>query len=141
MWRRSEMVAGRVPKPHPKPPWERLDEVGERRELGRVRLEHLVEVTEPLVIISQIQRSGGTLLSQLFDGHPDCHAHPWELEIGYPHSRRWLPIELGSPERWFDYGILPERTSAYRDVLDAETIERIEEGARDLYERARALSA
>ena len=28
-------------------------------------------VHEPLVLISQIQRSGGTLLSQLFDGDPE----------------------------------------------------------------------
>jgi len=62
----------------------------------------VVEVREPLVMISQIQRSGGTLLSQLFDAHPECHAHPWELEIGYPNSRRWPPIDLDAPERWFE---------------------------------------
>ena len=62
--------------------WERLDEVDEYRYLCQARLKHLVEVREPLVLISQIPRSGGTLLSQLFDGHPECHAHPGELEIG-----------------------------------------------------------
>ena len=30
-----------------------------------------VDVNVPLVLISQVQRSGGTLLSQLFDGHPE----------------------------------------------------------------------
>ena len=64
------------------PPWERLDEREEYAELVPQRLEHLVPVTDPLVLVSQIQRSGGTLLSQLFDGHPECHAHPHELKIG-----------------------------------------------------------
>ena len=41
-------------------------------------------VNQPLLLISQVQRSGGTLLSQLFDGHPQVHAHPHELKIGYP---------------------------------------------------------
>ena len=47
-------------------------------------VEHTRPVTSPLVLISQVQRSGGTLLSQLFDGHPELHAHPHELKIGYP---------------------------------------------------------
>jgi hypothetical protein len=37
----------------------------------------------PLVLISQAQRSGGTLLSQLFDSHPAIAAHPHELSIGH----------------------------------------------------------
>jgi len=59
------------------------------------------------VLISQIHRSGGTLLSQLFDGHAECHAHPHELAIGYPKSRHWPHIDLGKPEGWFD--LLDER--------------------------------
>ena len=34
-----------------------------------------------LIIISQIQRSGGTLLSQLFDGHPACSVYPGECML------------------------------------------------------------
>jgi Sulfotransferase family len=34
----------------------------------------------PLVLITQIQRSGGTFLSHLFDGHPEVFAFPHELE-------------------------------------------------------------
>jgi len=45
----------------------------------RSYFEHVSPVTSPLVLISQIQRSGGSLLSQLFDGHPEVHAHPHEL--------------------------------------------------------------
>ena len=52
-------------------PWEAMGEIEEYHELCRARLDHVVPVREPLVLISQIQRSGGTLLSQLFDGHPE----------------------------------------------------------------------
>ena len=43
-----------------------------------------VEIKSPLILITQIQRSGGTLLSQLFDGHPDVYAYPNELTIWEP---------------------------------------------------------
>jgi hypothetical protein len=52
-----------------------------------------------MVLVSQIQRSGGTLLSRLFDGHPACHAHPYELKIG--HKARWPKLDLDAPETWF----------------------------------------
>jgi hypothetical protein len=61
-----------------------------------------VPVREPLVLVSQVQRSGGTLLSQLFDGHPECHAHPHELKFGYPRKRNWPPIDLTRMESWFE---------------------------------------
>ena len=82
-------------------PWERLDEVAEHRQLCRARIEHLVEVREPLVLISQIQRSCGTLLSQLLDAHPECHAHAQELKIGHPRKGKWPPLDLGRPEEWY----------------------------------------
>jgi hypothetical protein len=92
------------------PAWAKLSELEEYATLCRVRLEHLVEVREPLVLVSQIQRSGGTLLSQLLDGHPECHAHPHELKIGYPRERNWPPLDLDRPETWFE--MLFERRSA-----------------------------
>lgn len=52
---------------------------------------HPVTVDQPLVLVSQIQRSGGTLLSQLFDGHPECHAHPNEIMVGKP---KWVWPDL-----------------------------------------------
>jgi hypothetical protein len=59
-------------------------------------------VREPLVLISQVQRSGGTLLSQLFDGHPEVHAHPGELHIG-PGKAHWPSLDPdASPEAWFE---------------------------------------
>ncbi|MBW1981282.1 MAG: sulfotransferase [Deltaproteobacteria bacterium] len=70
--------------------------------LQQTCLQHILAVTEPLVLISQIQRSGGSLLSQLFDGHPQIHAHPHELMLGYKKKYIWPRIDLNdSPERWF----------------------------------------
>ena len=84
------------------PLWDRLGELEEYRELCRVRVEHVVPVREPLVLVSQIQRSGGTLLSQLFDGHPECHADPYELKFGHPKQANWPPLDLARPESWFE---------------------------------------
>ena len=36
------------------------------------------------IIIAQIQRSGGTLLTQLFDGHLELAVHPAEVKITDP---------------------------------------------------------
>lgn len=58
-------------------------------------LAHPVRLRAPLVLISQVQRSGGTLLSQLFDGHPAIAAHPQELKIGFPTAQDWPPLDPG----------------------------------------------
>ena len=47
-------------------------------------------VDKPLILISEIQRSGGTLLSQLLDGHGEIFAYPSEIEIGYPLKWDWF---------------------------------------------------
>jgi len=79
------------------------------KDLFRTCLKHISPVTEPLALISQIQCSGGSLLSQLFDGHPEIHAHPHELKIGHRKKQVWPPIDLNDrPERWF--AILFEKT-------------------------------
>jgi hypothetical protein len=73
------------------------------KSLSQSYLEHISPVNSPLVLISQVQRSGGSLLSQLFDGHPEVHAHPHELKIGNPKKYIWPEIDLkDSPERWFE---------------------------------------
>ena len=46
----------------------------------QVANKHYIDV--PLVFISQLSRSGGTMLSQLFDGHSSCVAFPPELNLG-----------------------------------------------------------
>jgi hypothetical protein len=64
---------------------------------------HMRPVTSPLVLISQIQRSGGSLLSQLFDGHPELDAHPHELKIGFPRKYTWPKLNLDdNPNHWFE---------------------------------------
>jgi hypothetical protein len=71
--------------------------------IGDAVLAHLRPVVAPIALVSQIQRCGGTLLSQLFDGHPELDAHPHELKIGYPRKDRWPRIDLSdTPTRCFE---------------------------------------
>lgn len=78
------------------------DPLQDSETLRRQRTRHLVEVREPLVLVSQLQRSGGTLLSQLFDAHPQLHAHPQELHTGHPKKEVWPELDLGAdPGEWF----------------------------------------
>ena len=73
------------------------------KDLYRTCLDHISPVTAPIALISQIQRSGGSLLSQLFDGHPEIHSHPHELKIGYPKKYQWPKIDLNKPpKQWFN---------------------------------------
>jgi hypothetical protein len=58
----------------------------------RLRRKWVVPVTQPMLLISQVPRSGGTLLGRLFDGHPECFAHPLELRWGDP-KENWPSFE------------------------------------------------
>jgi hypothetical protein len=87
--------------------------------LSQACLDHTRHVTCPLALISQIQRSGGSLLSQLFDGHPELHAHPHELKIGYPTKYTWPKLDLrNDPNRWletlFEYSVLSHFKKGYK---------------------------
>jgi hypothetical protein len=74
----------------------------EHETLVEQRVRHAVPVRQPLVLVSQIQRSGGTLLSQLFDAHPELHAHPHELHVGNPSKVNWPVLDLAAgSEDWF----------------------------------------
>jgi hypothetical protein len=80
--------------------------------LFRARREHLVTVDQDLVLISQIQRSGGTLLNSLLDGHPEIFSHPYELLIGHPSKHEWPALDpADGPERWLE--VLDERIIAH----------------------------
>ena len=71
-------------------------------QLYQVCLDNMIPITAPIALISQIQRSGGSLLSQLFDGHPQIYAHPDELMLGHPKKYIWPPIDLkDTPLEWF----------------------------------------
>jgi hypothetical protein len=65
------------------------------------RVARAVPVHQPLILISQIQRSGGTLMTRLFDGHPECWTHPYELHWGRPRKYDWPDLELGPPDEMF----------------------------------------
>jgi hypothetical protein len=52
--------------------------------MTRCRLENPVRADQPMILISQIQRSGGKLRSRRFDAHPACFAHPYELSGAAP---------------------------------------------------------
>jgi hypothetical protein len=78
---------------------------------------HLTWVDQPLVLISQVQRSGGTLLSQLFDSHPECHTYAYELLVGDGDKGAWPELDLAAgADRWFD------------DLASASTARNFEEG-------------
>ncbi len=58
-------------------------------------------ITCPLIMISQVERSGGSLMAQLFDGHPGVLAHPQELKFGHPNKRNWPPTDLTNTDQQF----------------------------------------
>jgi hypothetical protein len=58
------------------------------------RLQYLVPIDQPLALIAQPGRSGGTLLLRLFDGHPECHVVPYELQQIF----RGMRLDLSGPE-------------------------------------------
>jgi hypothetical protein len=56
----------------------------------------------PLILISQLPRSGGSLLSQLCDGHKQLQVHPSEMRIGFPSKDTWPGFDpCDSPDRLF----------------------------------------
>lgn len=93
--RRSEQgVKGktRVAKPHA------ASGEDEFAMLVKLASKTLVPVEQPVALISQAPRSGGTLLRHLFDGHPKCHVHPYEWHFG----------EQKTEWPWFDETEKPE---------------------------------
>lgn len=83
--------------------WARHDELEEHQALCQARILHRVEVREPFVLVSQVQRSGGSLMTFLFDGHPECHVFHGDIDIGHPDKGTWPLIDLDDdPDTWFD---------------------------------------
>lgn len=55
----------------------------------------------PLALISQVQRSGGSLLIHLLDGHPELWVHPHELKFGLLAKWDWPTVDLqAGPVGW-----------------------------------------
>jgi hypothetical protein len=112
--------------------WARLAESEEYETLCEARVGHAVPVRQPLVLVSQVYRSGGTLLSQLFDGHPEVHAHPHELRIGSPTSRDWIDVDLAAPETWFE-SLYERYANKHFKAGYSKTASLPEEGDQDVY--------
>lgn len=82
--------------------------------IAKVRWRQRVAVREPLVFISQLPRSGGTLLMSLLDGHPECHTVGHEFRVRYWAACRknavrdldttWQRLESHWHERFFRNG-------------------------------------
>lgn len=74
------------------------------RTLRRQRRRWVRPITQPLILVSEIHRSGGTLLSQLLDGHAECFAHPYEIAWGKPKRWNWPHLDLSarSATVWFE---------------------------------------
>jgi len=75
---------------------ERRTDVGDGASIAHQRLRAVVPVAQPMMLCSQVQRAGGTLLCRLFDGHPSCFAHPSELRWGRPRKWNWPKVDLAA---------------------------------------------
>jgi hypothetical protein len=71
-----------------------LASLGDAERLVTAVRDFLVPVHEPLVLVSGLQRSGGTLLSSLLDGHPAVRAYPYELVIGDAKGEGWPKVAI-----------------------------------------------
>ncbi len=85
-----------------------------------------VRVDQPLFLISQVQRSGGTLLLRLLDGHPQCHVVPFQVR-GIDAAAKVAPT--GAEEAWnvlYDPKLARRASGGYRqqkrDVLRDEQV-------------------
>jgi hypothetical protein len=80
------------------------------------RMQHARAIEQPLVLISQIQRSGGTLLNTLLDGHPQVYSHPHELQIGHPTKYDWPELDLGEDsDEWLEALTEPPISQLFRE--------------------------
>ncbi len=88
--------------------------------------EHIVRVDQPLLLISQAQRSGGTLLLRLLDGHPECNVVPFQLR-GLDAAAKRRPKDLDEAwQAFYDLKLAARYEAGHRqrkhDVLrDEET--------------------
>lgn len=70
--------------------------------IRRHRLQNIQYINKPLFFVSELQRSGGTLMARLLDGHPELYVHPPELGIGRPNKSYWPALDLtASADDWF----------------------------------------
>lgn len=59
-------------------------------------------INQPIILVSQLPRSGGSLVAQLFDSHEELYSFPDEVKIGYPIKYIWPKLKLNkNPKYWF----------------------------------------
>jgi hypothetical protein len=88
------------------------------------RRDALVPVTEPLVLITQMARSGGTLTMRLLDGHPELHPLPHEFRSNFGPDgallrdleTAWHVLSDPSVEGYARRGIRQARSDLNRDT-------------------------
>lgn len=85
-----------------------------RLQLGEDEFGRLARVDQPLFLISQAQRSGGTLLLRLLDGHPQCHVVPFQLR-GLDEAAKQAPLDA---------------EQVWEQLHDQKLVERFREGHR-----------
>jgi hypothetical protein len=101
--RLAERVGRRVMRGLGQQPAQPDPALAEIRQIYAMKARFLTPVSQPLLLVSQVQRSGGTLMSQLFDNHPELYAHAHELEIGFPKKYFYPDLDLnGDPIHWFN---------------------------------------
>jgi hypothetical protein len=67
-------------------------------------MRHITPVTQPLVLIFDLALSGGSLLNQLFDGHPQMHVQPGEIKLEIDEQKKSFAPEsdpVNNPKKWF----------------------------------------
>jgi hypothetical protein len=74
--------------------------IGDFELLLAARRRHVVPVRQPMAMITQAPRSGGTLLLRLFDGHPQCHTMPHEFGLGLSHHSLTTDLEQSWQRLW-----------------------------------------
>jgi len=95
-----------------------------RRALGR-RVNNLQTLTrscigcqnridQPFVLISQLARSGGSLLSQLLDGHPQLYVLPGDTKLCRNKKFAWPLLDItDNPNKWFGTLFNPQFVNYY----------------------------
>jgi ABC-type polysaccharide/polyol phosphate transport system ATPase subunit len=77
--------------------------LAEYSHLAKTLAAEVKPASHPLLLISQVQRSGGNFLNTLLDGHPELSVHPYELHIGHPDKTNWPKLNLDeTPKDWFN---------------------------------------
>lgn len=71
-------------------------EFTELKSLIEIQKKFQVEICSPLILISQIQRSGGSFLLSLFDNLPNFHTLPQELKIGTFAKNDWPKFDYSA---------------------------------------------